>query len=77
MEKKTLVGLSLLLLAFSAYFQSISSQQDFNCYDSCSTACVNPDSRLMARCNRKCSIRCTSGLTTSEKLGKNSGLDKP
>ncbi|GAA0150029.1 hypothetical protein LIER_09056 [Lithospermum erythrorhizon] len=76
MEKKTLVGFALLFLAFFANFQSISSDA-FDCYDACSTGCVNPDTRLMARCDRKCSIRCSADLKTSEQLGKISGLGHP
>ncbi|KAI6678647.1 hypothetical protein NL676_039443 [Syzygium grande] len=34
-----------------------------DCYDACSTACVQPDARLMARCDRKCQIKCEPGLS--------------
>ncbi|CAA2933969.1 WAT1-related At1g25270-like, partial [Olea europaea subsp. europaea] len=62
MEKKMLiVVLSTLLVIFSANMEGVESQ-GVSCYDSCSTGCVNPDLRLMKRCDRKCQIRCSPGI---------------
>ncbi|KAL5721180.1 hypothetical protein ACHQM5_013772 [Ranunculus cassubicifolius] len=50
-----LLLISLFLL--SSQMETAQSQ-GIDCYDSCSTACVQPDTRLMTRCDRKCQIRC-------------------
>ncbi|KAL5854913.1 hypothetical protein ACOSQ4_004715 [Xanthoceras sorbifolium] len=37
-----------------------------DCNDACSTACVQPDSRLMQRCDRKCQIKCDPASQVQE-----------
>ncbi|PON83898.1 hypothetical protein TorRG33x02_203380 [Trema orientale] len=37
-----------------------------DCYDACSTACVQPNTRLMQRCDRKCQIKCGPDSTVKE-----------
>ncbi|EOA36372.1 hypothetical protein CARUB_v10010771mg [Capsella rubella] len=29
-----------------------------NCYDACTTGCVNPDNKKLIRCHHKCYVRC-------------------
>ncbi len=54
--KKIVVAVMLLFLIFSQMESVEPSAAD--CYDACSTACVQRDTRLMQRCDRKCQIRC-------------------
>ncbi|KAI3770282.1 hypothetical protein L6452_01409 [Arctium lappa] len=58
MEKKTMIAVLLLLIVSSNELTRVESQ-GVGCYDSCSTGCVNRDTRLMQRCDRKCQIRCS------------------
>ncbi|CAL5377798.1 unnamed protein product [Camellia sinensis] len=60
-EKKKMMVLCLVVfLISSSFMDGVESQVD--CYDACSTGCVQRDSRLMARCDRKCQIKCAPGL---------------
>ncbi|WJX26266.1 hypothetical protein P8452_15212 [Trifolium repens] len=54
--KKMVVGVMLLFLIFSQMDTVLSDASD--CLDGCQTGCVQRDSRLTARCERKCQIRC-------------------
>ncbi|KAI3448292.1 hypothetical protein Pfo_004957 [Paulownia fortunei] len=56
MEKKMVIVMSMVLLIISANMEGVKSDA-FDCYDACSTGCVNPDTRLMLRCDRKCQIK--------------------
>ncbi|KAK4405083.1 WAT1-related protein [Sesamum angolense] len=49
-------------LIISANMDGVKSDAS-DCYDGCSTACVQPDPRLTARCDRKCQIRCSPDHT--------------
>ncbi|KAJ4847381.1 hypothetical protein Tsubulata_018021 [Turnera subulata] len=66
MMKKMMVAVLIVSLVFS---QLESAQADaFDCYDACTTGCVQPDTRLMARCERKCGIRCGNNNVQNSKL---------
>ncbi|PIN03497.1 hypothetical protein CDL12_23978 [Handroanthus impetiginosus] len=67
MEKKMVVMMSMILLIISANMDGVKADA-FDCYDACSTACVNPDTRLMARCDRKCQIKCGPDLEANGHL---------
>ncbi|CAL5183147.1 unnamed protein product [Lathyrus oleraceus] len=58
MKKNSVVSMMLLvfLIVFSQMDNVVPDASD--CLDGCSTACVSRDSRLTARCERKCQIRC-------------------
>ncbi|KAL7082429.1 hypothetical protein ACP275_14G098000 [Erythranthe tilingii] len=60
-KKKMVILLAVVLLILSANIDGVKSDA-FDCYDACSTACVNPNTRVMARCDRKCQIRCSPEL---------------
>ncbi|KAJ8754969.1 hypothetical protein K2173_015481 [Erythroxylum novogranatense] len=55
---KKLVGALFLLsiLIFSHFDSAVADASD--CYDGCTTACVQPNWRLQRRCEIKCGIRC-------------------
>ncbi|CAK8530247.1 unnamed protein product [Lathyrus sativus] len=56
-KKNSVVSIMLLfLIVFSQMDNVVPDASD--CLDACSTACVSRDSRLTARCDRKCQIRC-------------------
>ncbi|KAM7478926.1 hypothetical protein LguiA_027139 [Lonicera macranthoides] len=63
MEKKKMVIVVafLVLFSISSNMDVVESAVDPECYDGCSMGCVNPDQRLIARCDRKCQIRCGPG----------------
>ncbi|KAJ4726117.1 Thionin-like protein [Melia azedarach] len=62
--KNIIVGLMIVVVMLSHMEKVEPSAAD--CYDACSTACVQPNkififtntARLMQRCDRKCQIRC-------------------
>jgi hypothetical protein len=54
--KKMVVGVMLLFLILSQMDTVVPDASD--CLDGCQTGCVQRDSRLTARCERKCQIRC-------------------
>ncbi|KAL4556064.1 hypothetical protein LXL04_038704 [Taraxacum kok-saghyz] len=61
MEKKTMiaaVALVVLLIMSSNELTRVEAQ-GIDCFDSCSTGCVNSNTRLMQRCEGKCRIRCS------------------
>ncbi|ESQ34198.1 hypothetical protein EUTSA_v10009240mg [Eutrema salsugineum] len=59
-QQVTIVAALLILVALSSNLDMVAEAQlgPGDCYDGCSTACVQRDSRKTARCDRKCSIRC-------------------
>ncbi|KAK9167609.1 hypothetical protein Scep_002800 [Stephania cephalantha] len=64
MKKSVAVSLLvvvLYLVSSETLLVAVAGPED--CMDACSTACVQylRDSRRMARCERKCSIRCGPG----------------
>ncbi|CAH1450591.1 unnamed protein product [Lactuca virosa] len=70
MEKKTMiaaVALVVLLIMSSNDITQVESQ-GIDCLDSCSTGCVNRDTRLMQRCERKCQIRCSPDRSVDDHL---------
>ncbi|CAA0831050.1 Unknown protein [Striga hermonthica] len=56
MEKKMVLVLSMIMLIISGNSAGVTLGPG-DCLDGCSTACVNSNTRLMARCERKCQIR--------------------
>ncbi|KAG4945364.1 hypothetical protein JHK82_041422 [Glycine max] len=58
--KKMVVAMMLIFLLISTQMESVEPDAA-DCLDGCTTACVQSDSRLQARCDRKCSIRCGPG----------------
>ncbi|KAL5096369.1 hypothetical protein RYX36_000696 [Vicia faba] len=57
MKKNSVVAMMLLFLIVFSQMDSVVPDAS-DCLDGCSTACVSRDSRLTARCERKCQIRC-------------------
>ncbi|XP_010260946.1 PREDICTED: uncharacterized protein LOC104599900 isoform X2 [Nelumbo nucifera] len=57
MEMKKVAAVLLVLFLVSSQMVSIEGDA-FDCYDACSTGCVNRDVRTMLRCDRKCAIKC-------------------
>ncbi|PON76079.1 thionin-like protein [Parasponia andersonii] len=64
MIKKTIVAAMILFLVFS-YRERVAAHAA-DCYDACSTACVQSNTRLMQRCDRKCQIKCGPDSTVKE-----------
>ncbi|PIA34567.1 hypothetical protein AQUCO_03700094v1 [Aquilegia coerulea] len=54
---KKIVVLMVILFLFSSHIETVKPDAA-DCYDGCSTACVQRDTRKMQRCDIKCSIRC-------------------
>ncbi|OMO92060.1 hypothetical protein COLO4_17908 [Corchorus olitorius] len=55
MMKQMMVAV-LIFCIFTSQMENAESQVD--CYDACSTGCVQSNTRLMQRCDGKCQIRC-------------------
>ncbi|KAG5000573.1 hypothetical protein JHK87_021645 [Glycine soja] len=64
---KNMVAAMMLFLLISTQMKSVEPDAA-DCLDGCSTACVQSDSRLQARCERKCSIRCGPDSTIKEDM---------
>ncbi|KAJ0080936.1 hypothetical protein Patl1_11980 [Pistacia atlantica] len=60
--KKIIVVVMIIVFIFS-HFETVQPSAA-DCYDACSTACVQKDSRLMQRCDRKCQIKCDPDSST-------------
>ncbi|KAM0977247.1 hypothetical protein FF1_020105 [Malus domestica] len=58
MKMKNVVVVLVLCVIFSGMENAVVDSAAVDCYDACSTGCVQRDTRLMARCDRKCQIRC-------------------
>ncbi|XXG52915.1 hypothetical protein AAC387_Pa03g1112 [Persea americana] len=58
MKKKEKMAAALLLLLLLSCQMEMVEPGPADCYDACSTGCVQRDARLMARCDRKCQIKC-------------------
>ncbi|WCJ28103.1 hypothetical protein M5689_009812 [Euphorbia peplus] len=66
MEKK----IASILIVFLIFASMETVKPDaFDCYDGCITACVQPNTRLMQRCELKCGIRCDRGTQAQSSLG--------
>ncbi|GMY19364.1 hypothetical protein FCV25MIE_14603 [Fagus crenata] len=57
MKKKVMVAVLVLCVIISSHMESAESASP-DCYDQCSTGCVQSNTRLMQRCDRKCQIKC-------------------
>ncbi|KAM3690867.1 hypothetical protein ACJW30_09G153000 [Castanea mollissima] len=57
MKMKKIIVVVMVLCVILSHMDSAEAQSP-DCYDQCSTACVQSDTRLMQRCDRKCQIRC-------------------
>ncbi|BAT86815.1 hypothetical protein LR48_Vigan09g268400 [Vigna angularis] len=57
---KKMMAATMLFLLIASQMESVVPDAA-DCLDGCSTACVQRDSRLTQRCERKCSIRCGPG----------------
>ncbi|KAA3463311.1 Tubby-like F-box protein 8 [Gossypium australe] len=57
--KKMMIIAVLIFCVLSSQMEIVAPQVD--CYDACSTGCVQSNTRLMQRCDRKCQIRCSPG----------------
>ncbi|KAE9595095.1 hypothetical protein Lal_00041291 [Lupinus albus] len=55
--KKIGVAIIMLLFVICSQMETVNSDAS-DCLDACSTACVQRDTRLMQRCDRKCQIKC-------------------
>ncbi|GMG98366.1 hypothetical protein Nepgr_000206 [Nepenthes gracilis] len=53
----TIFALVILLCVLSLHIDTAEAIE-YDCYDACTTACVSLDPRVVARCDRKCSIKC-------------------
>ncbi|KAG8364094.1 hypothetical protein BUALT_Bualt19G0090900 [Buddleja alternifolia] len=60
-KKKMVIVMTMIIFIITANMNGVKSDAS-DCYDGCSTACVNPDPRLTSRCDRKCQIRCSPGI---------------
>ncbi|PQM36471.1 hypothetical protein Pyn_13469 [Prunus yedoensis var. nudiflora] len=55
--KKMAVALLVLCAVFSC-MEKVVDSAGVDCYDACNTGCVQSNTRLYLRCDRKCQIRC-------------------
>ncbi|KAK7328226.1 hypothetical protein VNO77_22328 [Canavalia gladiata] len=67
-KMKNVVAAMMLLLLISSQMVCVQPAAD-DCIDACSTGCVQRDSRLTARCDRKCIIKCGPDSAVKEKIG--------
>ncbi|ONI35931.1 hypothetical protein PRUPE_1G561600 [Prunus persica] len=57
--KKMAVALLVLCAVFSCMEKVVdSADAGVDCYDACNTGCVQSNTRLYQRCDRKCQIKC-------------------
>ncbi|KAF7848984.1 hypothetical protein BT93_L1366 [Corymbia citriodora subsp. variegata] len=67
MAKRTEVLLLAVLILTAVFSRTdVAESIGVDCYDACSTGCVQPNARLMARCDRKCQIKCEPDLSVAE-----------
>ncbi|CAN0887625.1 hypothetical protein LINGRAHAP2_LOCUS15639 [Linum grandiflorum] len=64
LQKLTAVMLLISLLALSCSIDTVEADAS-DCNDACTTACVQPNDRLRARCEIKCGIRCSPGAAAA------------
>ncbi|KAF9608442.1 hypothetical protein IFM89_009808 [Coptis chinensis] len=62
---KKVTALLVMLFLLSIQVQTIEPAVT-DCYDACSTGCVQRDTRLMQRCDRKCAIKCEPSALVEE-----------
>ncbi|KAB2036057.1 hypothetical protein ERO13_D04G171400v2 [Gossypium hirsutum] len=65
--KKMMIIAVLIFCVLSSQMENVAPQVD--CYDACSTGCVQSNTRLMQRCDRKCQIRCSPDSKVEGNLG--------
>ncbi|XP_038683563.1 uncharacterized protein LOC119983895 [Tripterygium wilfordii] len=65
MEMKKVMVAVLIVCTISSNLETAEASV-YDCMDACTTACVQPNTRLMQRCERKCDIRCNQDLKTEE-----------
>ncbi|CAK7339008.1 unnamed protein product [Dovyalis caffra] len=65
--KKIIVAVLIVSMILS-HFESVESGPG-DCLDACQTACVQPNTRLMQRCDRKCQIRCDPDPKVDHHMG--------
>ncbi|XP_058003179.1 uncharacterized protein LOC131179935 isoform X2 [Hevea brasiliensis] len=66
--EKKIVAVLLIVGVMLDHLQSV-EPSDADCYDGCITACVQPNLRLMRRCEIKCGIKCNSASQMEDPLG--------
>ncbi|OAY41108.1 hypothetical protein MANES_09G074900v8 [Manihot esculenta] len=66
--KKKWVAVLLIACVMLSHLESVEPSAA-DCYDGCITACVQPNLRLMRRCEIKCGIRCNSASAIEDPLG--------
>ncbi|CAN0881456.1 hypothetical protein LINGRAHAP2_LOCUS14246 [Linum grandiflorum] len=64
LKKLTVVMFLISLLALSCSIDTVEADAS-DCNDACTTACVQPNTRLMRRCEIKCGIRCSPGAAAA------------
>ncbi|CAB4267550.1 unnamed protein product [Prunus armeniaca] len=62
--KKMAVALLVLCAVFSC-MEKVVDSAGVDCYDACNTGCVQSNTRLYQRCDRKCRIKCGPGKIPS------------
>ncbi|XP_057976489.1 uncharacterized protein LOC131163767 [Malania oleifera] len=61
METKKMIAVVMVMVCLvSSHQLGIVEAGPEDCYDACSTGCVQPDTRLMQRCDIKCQIKCSA-----------------
>ncbi|KAK4271107.1 hypothetical protein QN277_019847 [Acacia crassicarpa] len=66
--KKMIVAVMILIVICSNHIDTAESSAA-DCLDACQTACVQKDTRVMQRCERKCQIKCGPDSASQENLG--------
>ncbi|CAN1307171.1 hypothetical protein LINPERPRIM_LOCUS27003 [Linum perenne] len=67
-SKKLMVAMMLISLVLSCSNTEKPNLVDadaFDCFDACITGCVQQNTRLMRRCEGKCSIKCNRTSSTT------------
>ena len=65
--KKILVAV-LIVSMIASHFENVASDA-FDCYDACTTGCVQQNTRLMRRCETKCGIKCGQNSEVEDHTG--------
>ncbi|XWS55193.1 hypothetical protein CRYUN_Cryun10bG0153600 [Craigia yunnanensis] len=68
MMMKKMIVVVLIFCIFSSQMGNV-EPQGVDCYDACSTGCVQSNTRLMQRCDRKCQIKCGPDSKVEGNLG--------
>ncbi|XP_059651116.1 SKP1-like protein 1A [Cornus florida] len=67
MAKKIMV-IAVVQVLISSWSMEIAESSAFDCYEDCSTGCVQSDTRLVQHCDRKCQIECNPWLAFGPKF---------